>query len=320
MKKLKQAVSYVLVFLTVFSSFTILPSEFFHSAAVYAADLLTGQSGAKETYTEGDFTYSLINDYMEVEIVSYNGSSTDVVIPDVATGSEIAAIAGKKVTSIANRVFYNKGLTSVTFGKNITSIGNYAFYNNTALTEIDLSVCTGLITIGDYAFKNNDALTTLTLPDSLQTIGYQAFYNCDKLTAVETGSNLTSIGSHAFYDCNNLTTVNIKGGNNTTINEYAFYDCNGLESVTIGDGVKAINNNAFTGCELLKTVTIGSGSTSVSSTAFEGDTALESITVSADNTGLSSVDGILFNKDKTAILLYPKSRSGAYTIPILLQQ
>ena len=96
MKKLKQAVSYVLVFLTVFSSFTILPSEFFHSAFVSAADILTGQSGAEETYTEGDFTYSLINNYTEVKIVSYNGKSTDVVIPDVVTGGEIAQYQEKK--------------------------------------------------------------------------------------------------------------------------------------------------------------------------------------------------------------------------------
>ena len=55
MKKVKQTISYVLVFLIVFSSFTILPSEFFHFADVSAADVQTEKSNAT-TYTVGNLT------------------------------------------------------------------------------------------------------------------------------------------------------------------------------------------------------------------------------------------------------------------------
>ena len=78
MKMTKKPISYLLVFLMVFSSFTILPSEFWGWANVSAVEEATKDA----MYTEGDFTYSIINDN-EVELVSYNGTSTDVVIPDV---------------------------------------------------------------------------------------------------------------------------------------------------------------------------------------------------------------------------------------------
>ena len=49
MKMTKKAVSYILVFLMVFSSFTILPSEFWGWANVSAVDLTTEESNEVET-------------------------------------------------------------------------------------------------------------------------------------------------------------------------------------------------------------------------------------------------------------------------------
>lgn len=96
---IKRAVSFVLVFMTVFSVFTILPSEVFHTAYVKAAEMFSSETGAsaQETYTTDDFTYTLIDEYSKVQILSYIGSDTDVVIPD--------RIDNKKVTSIADRAF-----------------------------------------------------------------------------------------------------------------------------------------------------------------------------------------------------------------------
>jgi hypothetical protein len=49
--------------------------------------------------------------------------------------------------------------------------------------------------------------------------------------------------------------------------------------------------------------------------AFDGATGLTGITVDEANAVYSSADGVLFNKDKTALLLYPEGKSGTYTIP-----
>ena len=45
-------------------------------------------------------------------------------------------------------------------------------------------------------------------------------------------------------------------------------------------------------------------------------TTLQSVTVASDNAYLSSQDGVIFNKDKTELLWYPKGKPGAsYTVP-----
>jgi hypothetical protein len=49
--------------------------------------------------------------------------------------------------------------------------------------------------------------------------------------------------------------------------------------------------------------------------AFDGATGLTDITVDEANGVYSSADGVLFNKDKTTLLLCPEGKGGTYTIP-----
>ena len=400
---IKRAVSFVLVFMTVFSVFTILPSEVFHTAYVKAAEMFSSETGAgaQETYTTDDFTYTLIDEYSKVQILSYIGSDADVVIPD--------RIDNKKVTSIADSAFREKSITSVVFGQYVESIGNYAFFSCQSLNKLDFSK-SSVKTIGNYAFASNKVLESVEFPDSLEsigdnafkiyegvenklksvkfgkglkTIGNGAFYHNRKLTNIEfTGENLTSIGSKAFqYDF--LTELNLKGNGETVINYDAFYSndalkkislagiktigdgafeyCGDLNSVNFGEGLLSIgsdafrycpnietvslpeslttindgafercskltsidipnkvtklNDNTFAYCTSLKNVSIGSGCTSISATAFVNTSSIDRITVSEDNKNFTVVDGVLYNKDMTTLVLYPKNCSGEFAVP-----
>ena len=72
----------------------------------------------------------------------------------------------------------------------------------------------------------------------------------------------------------------------------AFAGCMKLTSITIPPNITSIDNGSFTGCGKLN------------------------ITVSADNEVYSSIDGVLFNKDKTEILYYAKDIiQPEYSIP-----
>jgi hypothetical protein len=64
-------------------------------------------------------------------------------------------------------------------------------------------------------------------------------------------------------------------------------------------------------------VIIEEGVTHIGANAFRGDiSTIQSITVAADNAHYSSEAGILFNKDKTALIFYPnKGQFYNYTIP-----
>lgn len=49
--------------------------------------------------------------------------------------------------------------------------------------------------------------------------------------------------------------------------------------------------------------------------AFESCTSLESIAVDESNSHYESVDGVLFNQEKTVLIQYPSGKSGAYEVP-----
>ena len=79
----------------------------------------------------------------------------------------------------------------------------------------------------------------------------------------------------------------------TTIGEWAFSNCTSLASIDIPNSVTTIGELAFASC-----------------------TSLASISVASDNPNYIGIDGVLFNKDKTMIVVYPASKDGSeYTIP-----
>ena len=126
---------------------------------------------------------------------------------------------------------------------------------------------------------------------------------------------ITNISLNAFCSFENLKNVVIPS-TVKSIGEYAFEDCSSLESITIPDGVVELETGAFTGCNSLKTVNIGKGLTEFDRSSFYYCKSLETFEVSTENSAFSSEDGVLFNKDKTKLILYPTGNSRAtYNVP-----
>ena len=218
-------------------------------------------------------------------------------------------IIPNSVTSIGNYVFHNcSGLDSITIPPNITTIGLNAFsgcsllkliYNakNCEIYTPGWTSITSLILgeevekISDYAFTDCSGLTSIIIPNSVTSIGYDAFKGCSGLTSIIIPNSVTSIEPHAFWGCSGLTSVTI-GNSITSIRIGFFWGCSGLTSVTIGNSVASIDNSAFADCG-----------------------SLTSIDVNADNTSYSSIDGALYNKDKTKLVLYPEGKTGVFVIP-----
>lgn len=101
----------------------------------------------------------------------------------------------------------------------------------------------------------------------------------------------------------------------TSIGNSAFYNCSGLTSVTIPNSVKVIGNYAFRGCSGLTTMTIPESVTSIGLGAFGHCTDLTEFFVDNNNAYYSTLEGVLFNKDKTELVSYPNSKSDNYVIP-----
>jgi hypothetical protein len=97
----------------------------------------------------------------------------------------------------------------------------------------------------------------------------------------------------------------------------AFSGCTGLTSLIIPDSVVEIGGGAFSNCDNIEDVIIGSGIDDVQMFNFiqYSFSGVIRFTVSEDNNFISSVDGVVYNKDKTAILAFPRGFQGAFTIP-----
>jgi len=157
------------------------------------------------------------------------------------------------------------------------------------------------------------SLTSITIPSSVTSIGSDAFEGCTGLTSITIPSSVTSIGYSAFEGCTGLTSVTIPSSV-TGIGDKAFYGCTNLTSITI-PSVIIIGDEAFKGSSLTS-VTIPGSVTSIGNDAFGCCSKLSSIDVDASNKCYSSIDGVLFNKNKTTLIQYPEAKSGAnYIIP-----
>jgi len=183
----------------------------------------------------------------------------------------------------------------------------------------------GILTEDDVSAQIKSAVlktgeTFLALFDaSVTEIGEYAFltpgaYNRDDLISVIIPDNVTAIGKSAFYNCTSLTSVVI-GNGVKTIGDGAFSSCETLKNIVIGNRVESIHSYAFSGCTSLTSVIIPDSVTSIYDEVFNYCTGLLEINVNTGNNDYSSLDGVLFNKNRTLLHTYPLGRVGSYTIP-----
>ena len=198
-------------------------------------------------------------------------------------------------------------LTTVTILEGVTNIGYYAFYGCTGLTSIVLPDT--VKRIDSDAFHDCTSLAEVVLSDTLEYLGDGVFYNCSALESITLPESLTSMASGVFSGCSSLTSIVIPEGV-ARIDHSTFANCTSLVSVMIPDSVMTIGSYAFENCTSLKTITIPDSVTNIEENVFQGCTSLESIIVDEDNGYYSSIDGVLYNKEGTQIILVPQKISG----------
>ncbi len=245
-------------------------------------------SGAN--YSEG-LEYALNEDGKSYSVTGIGTcADTDIVIPNTYEGLPVTGIGNSAFTNCYN-------ITSVTIPDSVTSIGNYLFRNcfkltsiivdetNTAYQSIDGNFYSkdGTVLIA-YACAKTD--TTFAIPNTVTTIGGDAFWGCTNLMSITIGDTVTTINDWAFAHCCNLTSLTIPNSV-TTIGEYAFCDCEKLTSVTIPSSVTSIGNEAFFQCY-----------------------GLMNITVDETNAVYQSINGNLYSKDGTVLIVYTSGKTG----------
>lgn len=191
----------------------------------------------------------------------------------------------------------------------------------TLQAQFNYTTNNGTVTIWGYTGPGGDVTIPATLDGlPVTAIEYRAFAYNPSLTNVTLPNSLAFIGTDAFYECTNLATVTIPNGV-ITIGRSAFLHCASLRSLTIPNTVTTIDFSAFHSCVSLTNVFLGAGVTNIGlggaagSSAFAWCTNLATITVDAGNSAYRSLDGVLFNKDQTSLVLEPAGKRGSYSLP-----
>ena len=243
---------------------------------------LAAESQESVSATYGDFEYTLEDDYT-CTITGYNGSAANVTIP------------------------------STIYGNKVSAIGRYAFEENPNIKKVSMPNSVKIIDRGAFWYCGN--LESVTMPTGLKEIGGCAFYETN-LKSVVLPTGLKYISNEAFKFCYNLKTVTLP---NTveSLGNACFGSCTSLQSISIPNSVKDMRWSTFDRCTSLKTVTIGCGvDTMETYSVFGGCTSLENITVNSSNNNYSSANGIMYDKNKTEILVYPQAKKDTtYSVP-----
>ena len=157
-------------------------------------------------------------------------------------------------------------------------------------------------------------IKSVVIKKGVTSVGNYAFDNCSNLTSVTVADSVISIKPSAFSYCGNLTSITIPEGVKS-IGDWALGGCSSLTSVTIPDSVAYIGHNAFAYCSSLTSINIPASVASIGN-EFYSCSSLTDITVDSRNNYYSSVDGVLFNKDKSLLIAYPSGKKDEiYTIP-----
>lgn len=181
--------------------------------------------------------------------------------------------------------------------------------------------------IPDNAFskaycKGKISLEEFILPRSINSIGDFSFYGCSYLKKIDISASVINLGNLAFESCNALIYVDKANPNYSSIdgvlfdkNQTNFIHCptSKTGNYTIPSSVTSIKNFAFESCGKLSSITIPSSVTSIEEPAFRDCSA--SIVVEENNSKFSGNDGVLFNKEQTALICCPISKKGSYIIP-----
>ena len=234
------------------------------------------------TTRSGDWEYK-INDTGEntISIVKYYGNETDLIVPD--------EIDGKTVTEIAQKAIGQTSLYTISLPKTLTYIGDSDFSHAKNLTSIEVRDSeygktrfwtdeNGVL----YGYVDHHTDVDKTTYDKyLELLCYPSAKSEKSYTV---NDKVTAIGSSAFSNCFYLEEINL-GNGVRKLGVAAFKNCMSIQSITIPKNVQKIGYNVAYFCDKLA--------------AYHVD---------EQNENYCDIDGVLYTKDKSKLVIYPKAK------------
>jgi hypothetical protein len=181
-----------------------------------------------------------------------------------------------------------------TIPSSVTSIAKEAFYYALNLEEVKFASGSKLKTIGVAAFGGLAKLESIKIPRGVTQIGDNAFENATSLEKIAIPASVKRIGNYSFVGTTKLSKVTFSSGSKLT---------------HIGEG-------AFAAAINLKEIKIPASVQKIGATTFSRTPKLKAIEVDSKSEFFTSIDGVLFNKKATKLVVYPVGKTSTrYKIP-----
>ena len=168
---------------------------------------------------------------------------------------------------------------------------------------------------------------TIDVPETVTKINSRSIINCNGITEVNLGVNVSSFDQYDFCYMSSLEAVNVPAANvnftsvdgilyNKTKTYLYDYPNAKKGAYTMPDTLQSVYYYAFSEVTGLTELNL-----SVTMKDFypsyygKKSPSLTAINVDENNQWYTSVNGILYNKDKTVLYIVPENKKGVYTIP-----
>lgn len=281
--------------------------EFAEACESLNFDNLIGEAAAKQVLTDA---YKLSDsDNCDIQLVIYNYLTTGMMGSDKAEVAYKINLTGNHpdieyiINAHSGDIIKGEFSAVPSEGKRYTiNEVTYLIYEDRAEVEsCDVSVIEQEITIPEEI--NGVPVTK---------INSAAFNGC-VIQEITIPESIEEIGSYAFAGC---TFEKIKLPDNLKKIETGLFSQSQISEIVIPESVTEIGANAFSCCDKLKTIAIPKNVEILGKYAFSYCKNLTGIIVEDGNQFFSSVDGVLFNYDKTELIAYPGGKSEtSYSIP-----
>ena len=184
---------------------------------------------------------------------------------------------------------------------------DFVFINDERLEGPDITIPDGYLHIMHRVFREREDIATIHLPDGVTYIGSYAFENCSNLREIRIPDSLRAIGGGAFCKCGSLESIDIPIGVKK-LYFFTFHGCESLKKVVLPNSELTIHGHVFNFCTALEEITITAKTVRIDSDAFTGCSALQNIFVDDENAFYSDIDGVLYSKDLSKLIIYPEGR------------
>ncbi len=236
------------------------------------------------------------SNYCSIDGIPYSKDRTGLAFCPLGRQGEV--VIPKGVTDLGGGFIYCTSLTSVTIPEGVTDLGG-GFTDCTSL--ISVTIPEGVTNIEGFTFENCRSLASIKISESVTTIERYAFVGCSSLTNIAIPKGVMSIGHEVFTGCSSLMNISVAEDNpNYRSEDGVLYNKNKTELIAFPSGKEGeyfISENII----------------SVGDAFIEN--SLSGINVSEDNINYSSIDGVLYNKNKTELIVYPGERKGDFVVP-----